>query len=158
MVQIEDLGRTIDEHPFFRGIGTELRALLIGCAANERVEGGQFLFRQGEPADKFYLIRYGTLAIQIQAPGRPPVTLETVGEGEVVGWSWLVEPHRWTFDARANTLLRVLSFDAKCLRGKMESDPVLGYEVLRRFVPLLGQRLAAARLQLLDLYGPPRKA
>ncbi len=153
MVQIDDLGRIIDEHPFFRGIDAKLRALLVGCAANERVEAGKYLFRQGAPADSFYLVRHGSLAIETHAPGRPVITVESVGEGEIIGWSWLVAPYRWTFDARAVTLLRVLSFDATCLRGKMDADPVLGYEVLRRFVPVMGQRLAATRLQLLDLYG-----
>ena len=153
MVQIDDLGRIIDEHPFFRGIDGKLRTLLVGCAANERVEAGKFLFRQGGPAQTFYLVRHGSVAIETHAPGRPVVTVETAGEGDIVGWSWLVEPYRWAFDARAVTLTRLISFDASCLRGKMNADPVLGYEVLRRFVPVMGHRLLATRLQLLDLYG-----
>ncbi len=153
MVQIEDLGRIIDEHPFFQGIDGKLRGLLVGCAANERVDAGQYLFRQGGHADKFYLIRAGSISLEIHAPGRT-IMVDTLTEGEVVGWSWLVEPYRWTFDARAQELTRLVSFDAKCLRGKMEADAELGYEVLRRFVPVMGHRLAATRLQLVDLYGP----
>lgn len=154
MVQPENLGRIIDEHPFFQGIDAKLRALLVGCAANERFEAGQFLFREGQAAEKFYLVRAGTVAVEIDVPGKRPIVIETIGEGDVAGWSWIVDPYRSTFDARAVTLVRALSFDAKCLRKKMEADPALGFEVMRRFVPMMAHRLASARLQMLDLYGP----
>ncbi|CAA7613553.1 cyclic nucleotide-binding domain-containing protein [Magnetospirillum sp. UT-4] len=154
MVQPENLGRIIDEHPFFQGIDAKLRALLVGCAANERFEAGQFLFREGQDSNKFFLIRAGTVAVEIDVPGKAPIIIETIGEGEVAGWAWVVPPHRATFDARAMTLVRAVSFDAKCLRGKMDADPALGYEVLRRFVPMMAHRLSAARMQMLDLYGP----
>jgi CRP/FNR family cyclic AMP-dependent transcriptional regulator len=154
MVQPESLGRIIDEHPFFQDIDAKLRALLIGCAANERFEAGQYVFREGQPADKFYLLRAGMVNVEVDIPGRPPIVIETVLDGEVLGWSWMVEPHRYAFAAKANTLVRALSFDAKCLLRKMEADPALGYEVLRRFVPVMAHRLASARLQMLDLYAP----
>ena len=158
MVKPDNLGHIIDEHPFFQGIDVSLRDLLVGCAANERYESGQFLFHEGQKAEKFFLIRAGTVAIEIDQPGRPPIIIETIAEGEIVGWAWIVEPHRATFDARATTLVRALSFDAKCLRHKMEADHALGYEVLRRFVPVMAHRLSAARLQMLDLYAPGKTA
>lgn len=154
MVQTENLGRIIDEHPFFQGIDAKLRELLVGCAKNERFDPGQFLAREGQKADRFFLVRAGTVAVEVDVPGRPPIVIETCGEGEVLGWSWMVEPHRSSLDARAVTLTRVLSFDAACLRRKMEADPLLGYEVMRRFVPVMAHRLQAARLQMLDMYGP----
>ncbi len=154
MVAQHDLGPVIDDHPFFRGIDGKLRALLVGCAANERFDAGAFLTREGEPANKFYLIRAGQVAVEIDAPGRRPIIIETLGEGDVTGWSWIVEPYRSTFDVRATSLVRVISFDGKCLRGKMDTDPALGYEVMQRFVRMMAHRLAGARLQLLDLYGP----
>jgi len=156
MVKPDDLGRIIDEHPFFQGIDDKLRALLVGCAANERYESGQFLFREGQEAAKFYLVRAGTVAVEIDVPGKQPIVIETIGEGDVAGWSWIVDPFRSTFDARAVGLVRVISFDGKCLRKKMQADPALGYEVLRRFVPMMAHRLSAARLQMLDLYGPSK--
>ena len=158
MVKPDNLGRIIDEHPFFQGIDPVLRDLLVGCAANERFEAGQFLFHEGQKAEKFFLIRAGTVAIEIDQPGQPPIVIETITEGEIAGWAWIVEPYRATFDARAVTLVRALSFDAKCLRRKMEADHALGYEVLRRFVPVMAHRLSAARLQMLDLYAPPKPA
>jgi CRP-like cAMP-binding protein len=154
MVVQHDLGPIIDEHPFFRGIDGKLRALLVGCAANERFDAGMYLTREGEPANKFYLIRAGQVAVEIDTPGRQPIIVETLNEGEVTGWSWIVPPYRSTFDARATSPVRVISFDGKCLRAKMEADPVLGYEVMQRFVRMMAHRIAGARLQLLDLYGP----
>lgn len=158
MVKPDNLAGVIQEHPFFQGIAPSLRDLLVGCAANERFDAGAMLFRQGDAADKFYLIRAGTVAIEIDQPGRPPIVVETITEGEVAGWSWLVPPYRLTFDARALTLVRALSFDAQCLRRKMESDPTLGYDVLRRFLPIMAHRLSSSRLQMLDLYAPPQPA
>lgn len=154
MVQPENLGRIVDEHPFFHGIDDELRALLVGCAANERFNAGDYLFREGRQADKFYLIRAGNVAVEVMVPGKSPIVVETVDEGEVLGWSWIVPPYQATFDARAVTLVRALSFDATCLRAKMGADHALGYEVLMRFVPVMAHRLQTARLQMLDLYGP----
>lgn len=154
MVTSQDLGIVIDEHPFFQGIDERLRALLIGCAANERFIAGEHLFREGGEAKKFFLIRAGTVAIEVEAPVKKAIVLETLGEGDVLGWSWMVPPYRTAFAARAQSPVRVLSFDARCLRGKMEEDPALGYEVLRRFLPVMAHRLSAARLQMLDLYGP----
>ncbi|HSV28311.1 MAG TPA: cyclic nucleotide-binding domain-containing protein [Candidatus Omnitrophota bacterium] len=154
MVQTENLGRIIDEHPFFEGIDAKLRALLVGCAKNERFEAGQFLAREGQKADRFFLVRAGTVAVEIDVPHKDPIVIETVGEGDVVGWSWMVEPYRSSLDVRAVTLVRALSFDAACLRKKMEADHQLGYEVLKRFVPVIAHRMHSARLQMLDLYGP----
>jgi len=158
MVQPHDLGAIIDEHPFFKGIDSDLRTLLVGCAANERFEPGEFLSREGRPADKFYLIRAGLVAVEVTLPGKRPIVLETVGEDEMMGWSWMVEPFLAAFDARAVTQVRAVSFDGKCLRAKMANDHLLGYEVLKRFVPVISHRLATARMQLLDLYAPHAEA
>ena len=154
MVQIENLSRILDEHPFCHGIGQDLRDLLVGCAANERFDAGDYIFKEGQRADKFYLIRSGQVSIEVNVSGGSPITVETVHDGDVLGWSWLVEPYQWHFDARAVGLTRGLSLDANCLRRKMEQDPALGFQVLRRFMPVMGRRLSAARLQMLDLYGP----
>jgi hypothetical protein len=81
------------------------------------------------------------------------VTIETVGAGDVLGWSWVVPPHRWHFDGRAVTDVRATAFDGACLRGKFESDPALGRDLLVRFARVFSARLAATRLRLLDVYG-----
>lgn len=86
-------------------------------------------------------------------PGRGAVTFQTLNPGDVVGVSWLVAPYHWSYDAHAVELVRAISLDAKCLRGKCDKDHDLGYELMTRFVPMLAQRLHATRLQVLDVYG-----
>ncbi len=149
---MEGLERIVKEHPFFAGMKDEYTNLIAGCAKNVRFEAGQFVFHEGEPADQFYLLRSGRVALQISAPERV-LTIQTVGESEIVGASWLVPPYRWGMDAKALELTRAISMDAACLRGKCEDDHSLGYELMKRFMPILIQRLQASRLQILDVYG-----
>ena len=91
--------------------------------------------------------------MELMIPQRGFATLQTVSEGEVLGWSWLLPPYRWRFGARTLQPTRALAFDGKCLRGKCEEDHDLGYELLKRFTNVVTERLEATRLQLLDLYG-----
>jgi CRP-like cAMP-binding protein len=142
----------VREHPFFSGMKEEFLELISGCAKNVRFEAGQYMFNEGQPADQFYLLRSGRVALQISAPERT-LTVQTVGEDEIVGASWLVPPYRWGFDAKALELTRAIAMDAACLRGKSEGDHDLGYELMKRFMPVLIQRLHATRLQILDVYG-----
>lgn len=150
---MEGLERIVKEHPFFGGMHDTFCKLVCGCAKNVRFEAGQYLFHEGEPAEWFYLLRHGRVALQLTAPGRGAVTFQTVGEGEIVGVSWLIPPYRWTYDAKAIELTRAIAIDATCLRQKCESDHDLGYEMMKRFMPILIQRLQATRLQILDVYG-----
>lgn len=154
---MEGLERIVVEHPFFAGLTKELGAVISGCARNVRFEAGQYLFHEGDPADEFYLIREGVVAVEVAAPGAEPLIISTAPEGEIVGVSWLVPPYRWVHDARAVEFTRAIGVNAKCLRQKCEDDHHLGYELMKRFVPSLMKRLQATRLQLLDVYGKPKK-
>ncbi len=149
--------RTLDtvvaDSPIFASLTLEQIELIAGCASNTRFQAGEYLFREGDPADTFYLIRHGSVALETYVPGRGAVTIETIHEDEVVGWSWLFPPYKWHFDARAVGLVGALAFDGACLRGKCEGDHDLGYELHRRFEAVLIDRLQATRLRLLDLYG-----
>jgi CRP-like cAMP-binding protein len=139
-------------HEFFAGLDPQYLALLTGCAANVAFPAGAFLFREGTPAEKFFLITDGTVALEIAAPGQV-VTVQTLREGEVAGFSWLMGPHQWQFDGRAVTRVRAIEMDGACLRAKCESDPRLGFDLMQRFARLALRRLQATRLQLLDVYG-----
>jgi hypothetical protein len=81
------------------------------------------------------------------------VTIHTRHEGEVLGWSWMVPPYRWHFDARASETTRAIAMDGKCLRTKCDEDHDLGYEIMKRFSLVIAERLEATRLQLMDIYG-----
>ena len=150
---MEGLERVLREHPFFAGIAPEHSALVVGCARNHMFNTGQYLFREGDPADEFFLIREGRVALEIVAPGHPAIVFSTLGPGDIVGASWLVPPYRWMFDARALDYVRAFGINAECLRGKCEADHDLGYEMMKRFLPILVKRLHATRLQILDVYG-----
>jgi CRP-like cAMP-binding protein len=135
-----------------RGLSQEHIRTIAGCAANARFDTGQYLFRDGDEANQFYIIRKGRIAIEAQSPSSDPTLIHTYGEGEILGWSWLVPPYRWRFSGKALELTRVLALDGKCLRGKCEKDHDLGYELLKRFADILASRLDSARLQLIDMY------
>jgi len=113
---------------------------------------GEMLAREGETAKAFYLIQAGHVALQLHTSDRGVVPIKTVGTGEIVGWSWLVPPHRWQFDCRAVDAVQGLAFDAVWLREKCEQDHELGYHLLKQLVAEIANRLAATRLELLDIY------
>jgi CRP-like cAMP-binding protein len=111
------------------------------------------ILREGEEANHFYLIRSGKVTLQLMTPNKGPVIIQTLHEGDILGWSWLIPPFTWHFDAQAIELTRMIALDGKCLRTKCESDHDLGYELLKRFADILTKRLESTRLQLLDIYG-----
>ena len=149
--------RTIDQliadSPTFDGLSSEQLEFIAGCAWNDRVEAGTYLLREGEPAERFYLIRNGLAALEIDMPGRGPLVIQTLEDGEIVGWSWLFAPYRWAMDCRAVKACSVVAFDGACLRGKCEADHELGYQLITRFTANIIDRLQSTRLQLLDVYG-----
>jgi CRP-like cAMP-binding protein len=150
---MQTLEELIAAAPLFDGLRDDHLALIAGCGANDRFEAGAELFHEGGKADRFFLIRTGSVALELDAPGRGTLVIETLQPGEVVGWSWLFEPYRWQFDARAREPTHVITFDGACLRGKCEAEHELGYQLMRRFAGSITERLQATRLQLLDVYG-----
>ena len=152
---MESLERIVLEQSFFAGLDPEIAALIAGCARNHRFDPDAYLFREGEEAAEFYLLREGDVSLEIHSPSGPTVVLGTIHANDVVGASWLVPPYRWNSDARATTAVRALGIDAACLRGKCEDDPRTGYAMMKRFAPLLVRRLQGAHMQLLDLYARP---
>ncbi len=153
---MKGLEQLLAEHPFFAGMEPKDLALIAGCGTNARLEAGDYLFREGEPADRFYLLRSGRAVVEVHDPARGTITVLSAGEGEVLGFSWLMPPYRWVFDARALELTRALVFDGACLRDKCEADARLGYDLLKRVTGVMMQRLEAASVQLLDVYGGVR--
>lgn len=147
------LEEVVRDQPLFSGLAPEHVALLAGCGRNVRFAAGARILREGRPADRFFLVRKGRVAIQTTVPGRGTAVIETLGPGDVLGWSWLVPPYRWHFDAEALEDVAATSFDGACLRAKFEADPALGYELMRRFAQVIVDRLQHTRLRLLDLYG-----
>lgn len=153
---MENLGRVIGEHPFFVGLGDEAIRLITGCATQVRFEPGHYVIRTGQEAKSVYLIRHGAVSIEIAAPGWDPIAIQTITDGEVLGWSWLVPPYHVAYDARVVAPTLAIAMDGTCIRDKCERDPRLGYELYKRVSGLMAERLQSTRLQLLDVYGPHR--
>jgi CRP-like cAMP-binding protein len=149
------IDQLLTEHPFFVGLDDATLALMAGCAKNHRFAADEYLFREGDPAATFFVVRKGRVALEAHRAAGPTVVIETVDEGEVLGSAWLVPPHRWAFDARAVASTAVVVFDGACLRHSCEEDPRLGYALTLRVAQVLHARLQASRVRLLDLYGTP---
>jgi CRP/FNR family cyclic AMP-dependent transcriptional regulator len=139
--------------PSLRALTPTHRETIAGCARNRVAAPGEEVMREGEPADAFYIVRDGAVAIVTHVPGRGELTLETLHAGDLLGWSWLVPPYRNAFGARAAGATRLLALDAACLRRKCDEDPGLGYDLLKLLAGVFTGRLRDARLRLLDLYG-----
>jgi CRP-like cAMP-binding protein len=152
-VTIHTFEKVLADHPFFAGMAEASLDTVTGCVANVVFKPGDFIFREGQPADHFFLIREGRVAVEVFVPNKGPVTIETIEGGEVLGWSWLFPPYMAHFDARALNAVRALSLDGACLRTKCDKDAALGYDLTKRFTQLVVARLEATRMQLLDLYG-----
>ena len=152
---MENLEKILASHPFLEGMSPEQISLLSGCAANVVFREGEMIFHEGDPATSFYFIRSGKVNIEAHIPQKGSVPIRTRRSGEVFGWSWILEPYRWHFDARSMEVTRAIVLDGKCLREKCENDHDLGYEIMKRFAHVIAERLEATRLQLLDVYGSP---
>ena len=153
---METLERIIAEHPFFEGLEPAFMSLVVGCASNVRFKSGAYIFKEGDEANTFYLLREGKVALEIFAPQHKPIIVETLEAGEILGWSWLLPPYQWKFHAHALADTRAIAIDGKCLRNKCEENHDLGYELLKRFSGIIGLRLEAAILQLIDVYAVHR--
>ncbi|MFF5076358.1 cyclic nucleotide-binding domain-containing protein [Actinoplanes sp. NPDC000266] len=113
---------------------------------------GHRLCREDGAADRFWLVHSGTVAIDLFVPGRGEVTIERLGAGAVVGWSWLLPPCRWRFGAVVAEDIRAVELDAVRVHKLMAEDPGLALDLGRRFLAVTGDRLAAARHRLVELY------
>jgi CRP/FNR family transcriptional regulator, cyclic AMP receptor protein len=150
---MQNLESVVAALPMFEGLKPEHVRLISGCASTMTYGAGEFMGREGDPADRFWVIRQGRVALELHAPGRGSVTIQTIGDDEIVGWSWLVPPYQLRFDVHAVVSTRALAFDGRCLREKIASDPEFGFELLQRFSRVMLRRMEAMSLQLLDLYG-----
>src|SRR5512141_2751205 len=106
----QSLDELLSEVPFFDGLDHEALVLIAGCGRNVAVAEGEHLFRTGTAADTFYVLRHGSVALDLFVPPRGSIVIETIDAGAIVGWSWLFPPYRWHFDARAATPVRATAF------------------------------------------------
>ena len=150
---METMEPILAAHPFFKGLDSRYLKLIVECASRETFTPGQFLCRDNEEARKFYLIHHGRVAVEIYRARRGPLTVQTIGEGEVLGWLWFDQPYHWHLDARALDLTRVISLDVQGLMDRCNRDHDFGYELMRRYAHHLAVQFRVTKAQLADFYG-----
>lgn len=143
----------IREYNVFNNLSQEQVEVMSGCGQNVVFDADTLICEADQPANRFYLLRRGKIAIDLYAPARGKVPIQTLQAGDVLGWSWIFPPYRWQFDARSIDDVGAIAFDGACLRGKCDADPALGYALMKCFAEVLAQRSRNARFQLLDVYG-----
>ena len=152
MITAQDL---LAAHPFLEGLTPDRLERLSSFAHRSQFHAGARVFSEGGRADRFWLIRDGHVTLDAHVPGRGEVVIETLGPGTVLGWSWLFPPYRWHFGATAVEPTLTVELDGAGVRRLCDADPVMGYELTRRFIEVVVERLQATRIRLLDLYGSP---
>ncbi len=150
---MSDLASRLSDYSVFASLAPKVVAEVAECVTEVRFDEFEQVFTAGKDADSFYLIEQGRVAISVQPPNGDPVTISTLGPGHVLGVSWILPPHRLTFDATTLAPTDALMIDARRLREKCEHDSELGFALYARFAGLIRDRLVATRLRLLDLYG-----
>jgi CRP/FNR family transcriptional regulator, cyclic AMP receptor protein len=136
-------------HPFLEGLCEEHLRILSGFAMQTHFAAGNVIFREGEIANRFYLIRRGKVSLESRSNGNSPVPIQILGPGEVLGWSWLFPPYLWHFDAWAMEDTEAIFFYATRLREECEADKTLGYELMKRVTEVVIHRLQATRMKLI---------
>ena len=150
---MQTLRPLIAEHPFFAGLVPKHIDVITGLAQNVHFNAGEFIFREGDVADQFYLLRQGRVALQVLIPGRRIVTVQTLHAHDLLGWSWLFAPYRWHFHARTQEITTAVAFDGVALRQRCEADHDLGYELMKRFAHIAVERLQMTRMYRVDRHG-----
>jgi CRP/FNR family cyclic AMP-dependent transcriptional regulator len=136
-------------HPFLHGMSRDHLAMLAGAASDVRFPARHRLFEDGGSATRFWLIQSGQVTLDLNVPGQGRMAIETIGMGELVGWSWLFPPYRWAFGAVAAGPVEAFEFDARAVRACCTSDPALGFELTQRLARVVAGRLQATRIRLI---------
>jgi CRP-like cAMP-binding protein len=152
---IEVNAAALATHPFLHGMSADQLGLLADAARDVSFPARHRLFEDGGYATRFWLIQAGHVSLDLHVPGDGPVIIETIGMGELLGWSWLFPPYKWAFGAVAATAVEAFEFDAPAVRELCAADPGLGYELNQRITRVLARRLQATRIRLIARSGYP---
>jgi CRP/FNR family transcriptional regulator, cyclic AMP receptor protein len=150
-IEADPMATRVAFHPFLVGMNRTQLALLTDCAISVHFEKGQIIFREGEMANRFYLIESGKVVLESSDERGNPVVIDTIGAGELLGWSWMFPPYTWHFTARAVEPTSAIFFYGTILREYCERDHSLGYELFKRMAPVMIKRMQNAREKLVRL-------
>ena len=150
MTAIDDV---LTAHPFFSGLDPDLLQRFASCSRPVEFAADATILQAGAPAECLYAITKGRVAVGVRVPGRGFQVIETLQSGDILGWSWLFEPYVWTFDAVAAKPVRAIEVGTTCIRSVLDADPAAAAVIYRSIGALMAERLASARLRLVDLFG-----
>jgi len=150
--ELEPMATRVALHPFLAGMNPTQLALLTDCAIPVQFKKGQTILREGDMANRFYLIESGKVVLESGEGFGAPVIVETIGAGDLLGWSWMFPPYVWHFTARAVEPVEAIFFYGTILREYCEKDHSLGYELFKRMAPVMLRRLQAARKRMLSIH------
>lgn len=145
----------ISKNGFFAGMKDDYLDFLAANAQLIKEQAGDMLFRQGEPAKTFYLALSGRVTVGVPAIQGPGLQLQTLGAGKMIGWSWLIDPYRWDFQASVISDSELIEFDGEAILAQCEKDNTFGYELFKRFTNLMSERLTSARQKMMDQWDAP---
>lgn len=149
---MQDLEHILQRQKYLENLNPEFIRFIVGCASNVRFKTNDYIFHEGEEAKHFYIIRKGLVVIQMPLIAGKTPTIQSLGENDILGWSWLFPPYHWHFSAFVKKDTRAIALDGECLRNKCEQNHELGFELMKRFSHIVNQRLQSAREQILDIY------
>jgi len=147
---IEVTTAALAAHPVLDGMPADHLEVLAGFASDVAFPAGHRLFEESLGADQFWLLQSGSVALDLRVPGQGRVRIDTVGPGELLGWSWRFPPYRWAFGAVTASPVRAFEFDAQAVRASCASEPAFGHEVTGRLAYVLAKRLESTRVRLID--------
>lgn len=148
------IGQELTEEGFFAGMEADFMQFMTEHAERQDVHENKVLFRHGNRADRFYLVSKGEISIEIPAIEGPKLQLQTLGPGRVLGWSWLIPPYKWHFQARAMEDASLIVMDGAAVLAHCEENPRFGYELFKRFSALMSRRLSEARERMMEEWNP----
>ncbi len=151
---METLKQLLAQHPFLADLDRRHLGALAALASHKSFPAHQIIFHEGDPANECYLLCKGKVGIETVLLGCDGIRIETLGAGDILGWSWLLPPYQLHYSARAMEPTQAIALDGKVLRARCEEDHDLGYEIMKRFALVIVQRLAATRKRFLEFPDP----
>jgi len=153
-VSKDELTNYLRSHTIFSDLEPAHIEILAKHVTEKTFAAGDRLFRQQDSAESFYIVKEGSIKVEIPSINGPALEVQTLGVDEVLGWSWLIPPYRWTFEAKAERDSKVLMFDGKSLLQQCEKDSDFGYALMKRFTGLMSERLHSARIRMMESWAP----
>ena len=150
----QSIAEYLTTHEFFSELSEDTIRFLCESVSTLEIKKGQVLFQLRERADKFYIVHNGRISVQIPAIMGPTLEVQTLSADRILGWSWLIPPYQWRFQAKAEEDSTLLEFDGTAILARCEQEPKVGYELLKKFASLMAERLEASRQKLMDEWNP----